>query len=670
VTDTVYRVRTVYEVESAQAHANVGKLSGAFDSLGAYADKVGGAMDAVAGRIFNVGAAMAAVAGAGAIAAVKTGLVDINAGLEDAKLGFATVFNILGNTGMSGGLALAGGLIEQIRDDAKSLPGEFQDFVSMAQNLAAPLINAGKSVEDIRDLTRDTVVAAAGLKVPFEQAAREMAMLVEGHAGGHNILGNKLGINAHTLLGNGKEFNKATDVERIAFITNKLQNAKDALPAFSKSWSGLTSTLTDSVKQLLGRATTPLFEKVKTDLERMIALTDSARARRLADSVGHELVEAHDKVVHAIDYIHDNWYRIRGFAREVHDDLISAFHIVEPIAKRLGQELEHPSKALKELVGLRLGIGALQAGAPIGSHLFSMSQAASAAKSAGKVANGAKEVAGVSDVAAYGIGGLSKVNHETDMAVHLAGGGGLFDAGAPLGLPGIPVAAGGGEAAAGAAAGAAGGLAAVSIAALAAVGAIDVLANSGKEAGLLVYKEHQAGQDVWRDIKDNFGSAIKETTKYLSDLWAVLQPVADVLGIALLGAIDGVAYAFRALTWPMRTLASAIRSVISMIPGFSSKDGDGNEVHSVGDVMQNKKQWVPKEISRDKLDAELAAIDALNAASKKMPGAGKVNVTVNAPLTVLSDADPERLAKKVAYEINDKMRNALSSHSLAASRAF
>jgi hypothetical protein len=246
------------------------------------------------------------------------------------------------------------------------------------------------------------------------------------------------------------------------------------------------------VKQLLGRATTPLFEKVKVDLERLITLTDSARARRLADSVGHELVEAHDKVVHAIDYIHDNWYRIRGFAREMRDDIVGRVPHRradrETTRRRArapeqGAEGHHrPAARHRRAAGRRSDRLAA---------LLDVAGCVKAAKSAGKVANGAKEVAGVSDVAAYGIGGLSKVNHETDMAVHLAGGGGLFDAGAPLGLPGIPVAAGGGEAAAGAAAGAAGGLAAVSIAALAAVGAIDVLATSGKEAGLLVYKEHQ-----------------------------------------------------------------------------------------------------------------------------------------------------------------------------------
>ena len=354
-----YRVRTAYEVDD--------KASGKIAKMADAAKSAAGHFDSLAMSGLKLGSIMATGAATAAVAALKHGLVNVNATMEETKLGFATTFNMLGNTGIDNGLTLAGDLVEQIRKDAKELPGEFGDFVNMAQLLTAPLLNAGKGIEDIRNTTRQTVVAAAALKVPFEQAAREMAMLIEGHAGGHNLLGNKIGITTHTMIKSAKggdvEFNKATSEERIAHLNKLLVKGDESLGHFGRSWAGLTSTMVDSMKQFLGRATLPLFERLKGNVASINKLMDSPKFTELADSLGRGLLRAHDGVMVAVSYISEHWDNIKETGREWGEAILGMLKAALPIVEKLGDllanEMQDPAKLVKELLAARLALGAL-----------------------------------------------------------------------------------------------------------------------------------------------------------------------------------------------------------------------------------------------------------------------------------------------------------------------
>jgi hypothetical protein len=658
-----YRVRTAYEADDKQ--------TGVIKKISAASKELGGALDHAAARAGGFALSLAAVGAAGAgalaVAALKTGLIDVNAKLEDANIGFATIFNMLGKTGVPQGLVLAKGLIAGIREDAKRLPGEFGDFVGMAQTITAPLLNAGKGVEDIRDLTRDTVVATAALlgsdAAHMQQGAREMAMLLEGHAGGHNVLGTRLGINAHTKIG-GKDFAKAGAKERFDFITKALQGAKDSLPAFEKSWSGLTSTMVDGAKQLMGSATAPLFERIKLDLHRINDALDTPKAQRFADSIGTGLVWGYEHLVRATDYVFDHWSNITHLAADIGHELRDAWKTIEPFAKRIGQEMAHPVTAMEKLIVARGALGAVSGGGGMLSTILGQSVAAKLAGAGkGVVAGESAAASALSNVSALGVAG--GIDRETDMAFHVASGGGLFSG--PTGMA-LPAAAEGAEVSMLAAAGAAGALA---IVLLAVVGALDVVTGASKDTSAFFHSMAVIGGEVWRDIKSNFGSAISETTQYLRDLWTAIHPLVDVLGVMLLGAIDGAIYAFRMLTFPMRTLASAIAWVVGKIPGFGTGGGDvadpasqevttGAAASSLADAMAaaaNKPLREVKAIDKSGLEAELKAMDDLHANAKHLKGAGKVNITNQNYFTVMQENDPERFATNVATHLDKIMRS-------------
>ena len=607
-----YRVRTAYEVDD--------KASGKIAKMADAAKSAAGHFDSLAMSGLKLGSIMATGAATAAVAALKHGLVNVNATMEETKLGFATTFNMLGNTGIDNGLTLAGDLVEQIRKDAKELPGEFGDFVNMAQLLTAPLLNAGKGIEDIRNTTRQTVVAAAALKVPFEQAAREMAMLIEGHAGGHNLLGNKIGITTHTMIKSAKggdvEFNKATSEERIAHLNKLLVKGDESLGHFGRSWAGLTSTMVDSMKQFLGRATLPLFERLKGNVASINKLMDSPKFTELADSLGRGLLRAHDGVMVAVSYISEHWDNIKETGREWGEAILGMLKAALPIVEKLGDllanEMQDPAKLVKELLAARLALGAL-------SNPAVLSGIGSAVMGPGTGAAATEAAAG----------------------------------------------AGAGAGAAGAVAGGAAAAAAVALVALA--GAVDVLTPNITNTGEAFTQMQMWGQEVWRDIKENFGAAITETTAFLKDLWVAIKPVVDVIGIALLGAIDGAILAFRAVLAPLRLLASAVAWVVKQIPGFGDgadtpeegADGYAGEDHKSYKAPKKKGLADVKPKDMSKLHAELAAIDAMEAAKKsaKLHGAGKTTVNNTNYFTVLQENDPERFAVQVATYLDKVTRN-------------
>ncbi len=606
-----YKVSVLYDVQTSGAESKVKGLSSAFDSLGKMAGSAGSIMDSMASTMFSVGAGLATLGAAGAIGAIKKGLNDINGGLESARIGFASTFEMLGAaTNFDQGLGMAKGLIEDIRADAKALPGEFSDFVQIGKSLAPAMVGAGKSMQELRDMTRQTAIAGANfLDSDFKTAGREMAMLIHGRASSHNTLGTNMGITATTQV-NGKDFNKATDDERIKFLNERLSKGDNALKAYERSWAGLTSTMTDGIKALLGRATLPLFDRIKQSISGINDILASGKAEKLADVIGRDLVIAYDYLAEKGQYIAGHWAGIRDsavkFGSEIRDAFEKIWPIVERIGSYLGEKLKDPGEFLKHAAELRIGLGV--------------------AEHAPGIMKGASSLLG-----GEGLGGL----------------------------------AGGGAAGAVAAAGAA----AVALVALA--GAVDVVTSAETRyvdiSGATIDEQMRQGMDfwdfiaaygkgMWLEIKENWSSAWAETSDALSMLWSAVHPLVDVMGVALLGAIDAVIYAFRLLLAPITALKYAIEKI-------AGPQIEGGGIDIAGAIKRaGAKDKELKAVGWNPSDAELAMMTkTASHVAGKLGGKGATNVTVNAPLTVLSDADPDRLAMKVATHVAGKMRNATTS---------
>lgn len=386
-----YVVRTEYQI-GGNAESRASGISSAFGSIASAAGKAGAAFDGLVAKAAQLGMVAASLGAAGGIAAIKTGLVDVNASAESAQIGFANLFNTLGATNsFEAGLGAAAQLMKGIRSDAAVLPGEFQEFVGVAQTLTPALLNAGAGLKEIRKMTSLVAVAGAGMSNlggGLGQASREVSELLMGRAGTHNTFGMNLGIGTHTMIGS-KKFNEATMAERMAYVQEKLAKGHESLNAYARSWAGVTSTFSDGVKMLLGRATQPLFERVKDQLFRINELMGGQGFESAADRVGLALAHAFDWAVEATKKIGAHWQEIRATIETVGHALARAYHMIEPLIQKLA---EHPGTALGMALGARVGMGAVSVLPQIVSGLEALGAAA------GPAAVGLLAIAGAADL--------------------------------------------------------------------------------------------------------------------------------------------------------------------------------------------------------------------------------------------------------------------------------
>lgn len=313
--DTTYRVVLDLAVQGdlgakvggLASHANA--ASSAMSSLGSLGASVGASiashMATAIDKVERLGMAALKIGGAGVLAGAAYGVASLNNELEKSQISLATILTMNGqNATFEGGFARAGGLMKELRSDAAALPGEFKDLTGMFNAMAVPGFQAGMDPEKLRAFSSEAMAAAAALGVPFEQAGREMAMLMEGRAGSHNVFGMLLGGFGGDVA---KAFNKQSAGDRVKELQGILDSPAihGAIDRYKNSFDGVTSTLRDNLKRVAGMATQPLFERVKTDLAKVNDWFDAnqGKVERFANVVGGKLVAAWDFVASKLSWV-------------------------------------------------------------------------------------------------------------------------------------------------------------------------------------------------------------------------------------------------------------------------------------------------------------------------------------------------------------------------------
>ena len=165
--------------------------------------------------------------------------------------------------------------------------------------IATPAGMGGANMDQIRKLAGRTMLTSTIVGVPQEVASREMAGLLSGRAGAHNILGARLGL----LGGEAEKFNKMAPEARLAKINSELDKYQGAADKFGQSFIAQFTTLKDNLKySLLAESTSPLFEHVKRDLSAINGWFDhnQQRVQAFTNVVGRDLAGAWDKVASTV----------------------------------------------------------------------------------------------------------------------------------------------------------------------------------------------------------------------------------------------------------------------------------------------------------------------------------------------------------------------------------
>jgi hypothetical protein len=632
--DVTYRV-AIELATSGNLHSEIGRSISKLDGLGGMLSRIGSEASTLAGSL--AGAFEGAVEGAASLAAsllkvgaaaafgtVAYGTLLLNKELENTQIALAAIFGANGITAsMPEGMGVAADVMSQMRKDAAALPGEFRDLVGIFKTVAIPGFQAGASINELRDLSAQAMAVSQVMGLGTEQTARELAMLLEGRAGAHNVLGMRLA----GLGGERAEaFNKLPAAERLERVRKELEKFAPAIEAYSHSFEGLSSTLVDNAKRFLSLATTPLFERIKGVLSDANGWFDANQdkvalwASLLGDWLGGAFDVAKDK-------INEWWPHIEAFAEHAYERIASIWQRVGPLVESVADraaKLLGDDKTLDRLEQ----IGLLYAGT----------------KGAGMLSGLLPSIPGLAGfdslVKSSGIAG--KVAPEGSFLDSSAGRfrdlmSGQFvagEAGGLLELLSNPVTIG-----------------AAAAAALLLVDALVGIAGAMHALADETSSYHEFAVSLWDDIQAHAGGAIDT----LMHAWRELEPyvleVADSAGVQLLEALKLLAMGAESAAHQIEFAArmfGTLMDALGIAPGARGHSRMAAGLHPDRGGLH---------------EAGTAMADALEKHRVKTGaggGGGGVHVA-RVEITVSSNQDPNRVARVIASHLADLARYRKSS---------
>jgi hypothetical protein len=334
--------------EMAGLTAGIARVGDAFEKVG----KSGGeAFRGLADHAVHLTARLAEVGVAMGAAFAVHGVVALNNELEQTQISLGAVFQAGGYyKNFESGFSRATDEVAKMKREVMTLPGTFGELAEIMTTIASPASQTGASIDQIRALAEHTMLTAAILKVPQDVAAREMAQLLSGRAGAHNILGTRMG-----LVGEeAKKFNAEDPAKRLHDIEGLFSKYAGAADRFASSFKANSTTMKDNLLQFEQLATKPLFDKVNHSLAQANAWIDAHREHltEIANLVGNRLASQWDK-------LESLFKRVEPIVERI------GHHIMEMSDAQIGDKLKH---AAEVAVALKLAPGAMSlAGSALGS---------------------------------------------------------------------------------------------------------------------------------------------------------------------------------------------------------------------------------------------------------------------------------------------------------------
>lgn len=673
----------------------LGRARGGAERFGKGLAEIGGMATNVMGKVVAFGTASTlAVAGGSAYAAMEVG--KNLAMLESKSIQLTSVVAAATEQSFGDVRGETAKLFQQFKADAVVSAGETENFIDTASKIAGPLLGAGKSMDDLRQITKGVIATAPALGVAFEQAGSDVMRMLQGGAGADLPFFQALQSIPSLGIKSAEAFNKMDIDKRIGIIRKALTN-----PAFlaasdvaGDSFAGLESTTQDLLKTMGGLVVSPVFETTKRGLKGltttlMEGLVDGGKLRTslswLGDTLGVRFEQFQSqlarifpnlngslsdtvdwvnlladrglaKVVSATGWVADHWPEITSTAREfatwISDAASSAIHLVRTLG---GGDLA------KGVERAALLYGGSKVAAPAWAMASGGAQMAQGAAKAGQWAWGALGMGGAATAAA-----------------------GAAEAGAAGAAAG---AAGGGAAASGtaAAAGAAAGPVALIAAAVGGVllGAYKVITDSPywsfgeyissklSDAGHEFGKFKMAFGDLLERM-DTLWGAIKRLgtafSPFLELMLNLYPPVMLLVGAwtIFVAALDPAAQALTMVTQGLQTVTSYLTFLTNGVTGFIDAIAD-----KLG-IRKNQLEGVQENLMRDEFGVEpdmRFAAPVISSSGALSPGSGSpkkppsssakqhVEVTIKWDL---GEGNEEAIYVRSRRDFTETLRNAKS----------
>ena len=278
--DTVYRVRTVYETDDG--------ASNGIKAIGKEADRA----SKKTGMLKQALMGFAAFAGYKALGAAKGALIDFNVEMEQARIQMAGLMQLNVGGTFNANMSKASDLVGKLQQRAKKSVGTTQDMVEMASMITRPVLAAGLGMQDLEDITANATVAAKAFGMEAGQAALDIEQALMGTLGKKDRFARAL---LEPMGMDTTKFNALSAKERAKALADAMrqEGITKMAEAQAGSFAGVTSTLKDNIQMALGRVGLPLMQAITREVQKINRYFDEngEQLEAFADSAGKLLVD-------------------------------------------------------------------------------------------------------------------------------------------------------------------------------------------------------------------------------------------------------------------------------------------------------------------------------------------------------------------------------------------
>jgi hypothetical protein len=310
---TIYDIRLRYLMED-RATRGTQKLTEATDRAARSSGGLQKALGLVGGAITTYfGARMAGKA-----------LIGFNADLEQAKITMAGMLQLNMGGEWASNMAYATRLVSDFQQIAKQSVGTTKDFVDMASLITRPVVAAGASMSDLRDITKGAVIAAKAFGIQAEVAALDVEQALMGGLTKRERFARALLEPAGFTT---ESFNALDPKKRLEELAKALRGpAVQAMAkAQEKSFAGVLSTFQDNLQMAFGRVGLPLMKAISAEFDRWNAWLDK-----------------HPKT-------------LEEMGKKLSDGLITAFTVIKDVATFFYDHADLLLTVAKAWAGLKIG---------------------------------------------------------------------------------------------------------------------------------------------------------------------------------------------------------------------------------------------------------------------------------------------------------------------------
>lgn len=255
---------------------------------------------AMSSRLSSIfGGMFAGALGGAGVGALARGVIGVNSAIQEANAGMATLFSGLAGMDIGSALSLARSEVQGLREDAARGVGELENYRDAYQMLLGPGLAGGASLQQLRELTRNSLAAGFAMRggAGLTQAPMD---IVQALTSGVNDRQTPIALAALKAVGvTAEKFRQMNTVQRIETLNKAFGAFSEGVELMGQTWDARMSTLRDGVKNLFQVATQPLFDRWSEGLERANGFIERHQStlNQIATQMGETLVGVWDHLI-------------------------------------------------------------------------------------------------------------------------------------------------------------------------------------------------------------------------------------------------------------------------------------------------------------------------------------------------------------------------------------